>query len=111
MAFPVTGRCHGLALGTKKVARDPAPVQVRDPAPVQVQRHFLCPKLQAMGTPSNWERPVTGNAITLNGNAITFNGNAGVGWRQLRLFVLPAQYGKAKTGKYGNTLNYFFFIL
>ena len=34
-----------------------------------------------------WERPVTGNAITLNGNAITsngngitLNGNAGVGW-------------------------------
>ena len=28
----------------------------------------------------NWERPVTGNAITLNGNAITLNENAGVGW-------------------------------
>ena len=33
---------------------------------------------QATGTPSNWERPVTGNAITLIGNAITLNGNAGV---------------------------------
>ena len=39
----------------------------------QVQRHFFCPKRQAMGTPSNWERPVTGNAITLNGNAITLD--------------------------------------
>ena len=35
---------------------------------------------QAMGTPSNWERPITGNAITFIGNAITLNGNAGVGW-------------------------------
>jgi hypothetical protein len=25
---------------------------------------------QAMGTPSNWERPVKGKAIPLNGNAI-----------------------------------------
>ena len=41
-------------------------------------RHFLRPKRhlamawrrrQAMGTPSNWERPVNGNAIPLNGNA------------------------------------------
>ena len=35
----------------------------------RVPRHFLRPKRQAMGTPSNWERPVTGNAIPLNGNA------------------------------------------
>ena len=26
-----------------------------------------------MGTPSNWERPVNGNAITLNGNATTLD--------------------------------------
>ena len=54
------------------------------------QRHILRPqrhlamawrrRRQAMGTPSNWERPVTGNAITLNGNAITLNGNARVWW-------------------------------
>ena len=46
------------------------------------QRHLAMAsrRRQAMGTPSNWERPVTGNAITLIGSAITLNGNAGVGW-------------------------------
>jgi len=48
-------------------------------------RHFTGPQRhlalawrqrQAVGKPSNWERPVTGNAITSIGNAITLNGNA-----------------------------------
>ena len=81
-AFPITGRSHGLAaapdhgqvaLGANNVARGP------HTGPPQVQRHFIGPKRhlamawrrrQAMGTPGNWERPVTGNAIPLNGNAI-----------------------------------------
>ena len=94
MAFPVTGLSHGLAaapghgqvaLGTKKVARPWGGQGMGAP------RHFLRPqrqlamawrRRQAMETPSNWERPVTGtgNAITSIGNAITLNGNAGVGW-------------------------------
>ena len=43
---------------------------------------------QAMGTPSNWERPVNGNAVTLNGNAITLDFRkcwGGVGWGVLHL--------------------------
>ena len=53
---------------------------------------------QAMGTPSNWERhsikwerPVTGNAITLNGNAITLDfrkRRGGLGWS----FVLGSAF-------------------
>ena len=51
----------------------------------RVPRHFLRPqrhlamawrRRQAMGTPSNWERPVTGNAITLDFR----KRRGGVGW-------------------------------
>ena len=58
---------HGqLALGTKKV------VQTWRPAPLSLpQRHLAMAwrRRQAMGTLSNWERPVNGNAIPLNGSA------------------------------------------
>jgi len=68
---------HGqVALGAKKGrwVRPPRCGSGPGPGP----RHFHRPKRQlamawrrrqAMGTPSNWERPVTGNAIPLNGNA------------------------------------------
>jgi hypothetical protein len=31
--------------------------------------HLMEWRSQLLGVPSNWERPVTGNAIPLNGNA------------------------------------------
>ena len=49
------------------------------PGPGPGPRHFLRPqrhlamglrRRQVMGTPSNWERPVNGNAIPFNGNAL-----------------------------------------
>jgi len=51
-------------------------------------RHFIGPqrhlamawrRLQAMGMPSNWERPETGTTITLIGNAITLHFRRGRG--------------------------------
>ena len=52
----------------------------------RTQRHFLDPQRhyamawcrcrQAMGTPSNWELPITGNAQKISENAIW----GGVGW-------------------------------
>ena len=77
MAFPVTGLSHGpaaapghgqVALGTKKVALDLDRARTRTW------------QARTRATARPWERPVTGNAITLNGNAITLNGNARVGW-------------------------------
>ena len=69
-AFPVTGRSHGLAAapGHGQVARVRAPqVRVRP----RSRSSATWPGPGAAARP--WERPVTGNAITLNGNA-------GVGW-------------------------------
>ena len=93
MAFPVTGRSHGLALGAKKVARNADPPGP-GPAPVQVQRHFLCPKRQATGTPSDWERHSIKWERPVNGNAITLNGNAGMGWGGVGLGGLPTNVGQ-----------------
>ena len=92
MAFPFTGRSHlmewrsqlpGVPVAWRFWDEESGAALDRGRSRTwggRVPRHFLRPKRQAMGTPSNWERPVTGNAITLNGNALTLNGNAGVGW-------------------------------
>ena len=102
MTFPVTGRSHGLAaapghgqvvLGAKKVARGPhsGPPQGRATSFVP---SATWPWPGAAARP--WERPVTGNAITLNGNAIKmkWKRRGGVRWGQLRVFVLPGQYSE-----------------
>ena len=60
MAFPVIGR-----LGRRKW-RGQGPDPDLMGAPTQRQRHLAMAwrrRRQAMGTPSNWERQVTGNAI------------------------------------------------
>ena len=49
------------------------------------QRHVAMAwrRRQAMGTPSNWERPVTGNAQAISENAIW--GGVGWGWKAIIL--------------------------
>ena len=96
MAFPVTGRSHGLAAapGHGQVALDLDRVRTRTWG---ARTRATWPWPGAAARP--WERPVTGNAITLNGNTILLNGNAGVGWGGRRagfsfvtfLFVLYPQ--------------------
>jgi len=86
--YPITGRSHGLAaapghgqvaLGTKKVALV-RPPQVRVRSRSRYNATFLVPSATwpwpGAAAASNWERPVTGNAITLDFR----KRRGGVGW-------------------------------